>query len=87
MNRVLAVVGRPGATTRRQSMPSAASTSDCISVPAASSPTTPTSTVLPPSVAMLSATFAAPPSVLRLPVGRSTGIGASGDSRCALPVT
>ena len=35
----------------------------------------------------LIATFAAPPSVLRLPSGRSTGIGASGERRCAVPVT
>ena len=87
MNRVLAVVGRPAETTSWQAMPSAASTRRVISAPAASSPITPISMVWPPSVAMFSATLAAPPSVQRLPLGRSTGIGASGDSRCALPVT
>ena len=35
----------------------------------------------------LKATFAAPPSVIRLAVGRITGIGASGDSRPAVPLT
>jgi len=35
----------------------------------------------------LTATLAAPPSVARLAVGRSTGIGASGDRRLALPLT
>ena len=87
MNRVLAVVGRPGATTSWQAMPSAASTRRVISAPAASSPMTPISVVLPPSVAIFNATFAAPPRVMRFPAGRSTGIGASGDRRCALPVT
>ena len=66
MKRVLAVVGRPGATTSCGAMPLRCASSRASSAPAASSPITPTSATWPPSVATFSATLAAPPSVARL---------------------
>ena len=87
MNRVFAVVGRPAIRTSAEAIPGVAATSRSTSSPAASSPITPIRIAWPPSVAMFSATFAAPPSVQRLSAGRSTGIGASGDNRCTGPVT
>ena len=72
MKRVLAVVGRPGAVTRCGTIP-LVSSSRASSAPSASSPITPTSATWPPRVAMFRATFAAPPTVARLALGRRTG--------------
>ena len=87
MKRVLVVVGRPADNDKLRDRSRCIASRRVSSAPSASSPITPTSAACPPSVATFSATFAAPPSVARLALGRSTGIGASGDRRLALPLT
>ena len=78
------VVAAAVATSDPQETPSFSSTV-CNSRAASSTPTAPTSIVVPPIAVMLTPTFAAPPGRLNDRRTWSTGTGASGDMRSTVP--
>ena len=73
-----------GCSTSRQSTPRSSSAA-ASNRPLSSAPTMATSRARAPSAARFSATFAAPPGRLSVAPARTTGTGASGDSRAASP--
>src|SRR5690554_4211395 len=85
MIRVLTVVCRPVSLIRPASSIPARSSSARSSAPSLSAPTAPASVHFAPSATTLAATFAAPPSARHCSSTRTTGTGASGDMRDALP--
>src|SRR5579864_7842038 len=85
--RTFSVVGRPGSSTMPSALMAAAASCSRSRWPAASTPTTPTSSARPPSAAMLWATFAAPPIRTYSDWNRTTGTGASGEIRVTDPTT
>jgi hypothetical protein len=83
--RVFTVVGRSGSTSRWSGEIPRSFSAAVSSRPASSAPITPTRSGVPPRLATLTATLAAPPGTTDDRRLWTTGTGASGDSRSTVP--